>query len=69
MIVKRSLMKQENAIDSIFDNFPPVVENLEHEETYFKHLNEEILRLDAAVQKVRKCARKLSRSAQGKIGS
>ncbi|KAF8939953.1 hypothetical protein BGZ58_008217 [Dissophora ornata] len=64
MIVERSLMKQENTIDSIFDNFPPVVENLEHEETYFKHLNEEILKLDAAVKQVRKCAWKLSRSAQ-----
>ncbi|KAG0330533.1 hypothetical protein BGZ99_000003 [Dissophora globulifera] len=64
IIAERSQTKQENAVDSIFDNFPPVVENLEHEETYFQHLNEEILKLDAAVQRVRKCSRKLSRSAQ-----
>ncbi|KAF9104558.1 hypothetical protein BGX27_010048 [Mortierella sp. AM989] len=63
MIAERSLIKQESALDSIFDNFPPVVENLEHEETYFKHLNDEISNLDKAVQQARKCARKLSRSA------
>ncbi|KAF9354289.1 hypothetical protein BGX26_007893 [Mortierella sp. AD094] len=64
MIAERSSIKQESALDSIFDNFPPVVENLEHEETYFKHLNEEILNLDKAVQQARKHARKLSRSTQ-----
>ncbi|KAF8976244.1 hypothetical protein BGZ46_008424 [Entomortierella lignicola] len=64
MIAERSLVKQESALDSIFDNFSSVVENLEHEETYFKHLNDEIVNLDNAVQYARKCARKLSRSTQ-----
>lgn len=64
--MERSRTKQENAIDSIFDNFPRTVdENLENEETYFKHFNDEILKLNAAIQQVRKFARKLSRSAQG----
>lgn len=65
MIAERSLCKQENSIDSIFDNFPSVVENLEHEETYFKFLNEEIVQLDRAVHNVWVCSRKLNRSAQG----
>ncbi|KAF9173299.1 hypothetical protein BGX21_008109 [Mortierella sp. AD011] len=64
MIAERSSIKQESALDSIFDDFPPVVENLEHEETFFKHLNEEILNLDKAVQQARKHARKLSRCTQ-----
>ncbi|KAG0003572.1 hypothetical protein BGZ79_000538 [Entomortierella chlamydospora] len=64
MIAERSSIKQESALDSIFDDFPPVVENLEHEETFFKHLNEEILNLDRAVQQARKHARKLSRCTQ-----
>ncbi|KAG0282532.1 hypothetical protein BGZ96_000376 [Linnemannia gamsii] len=64
MIAERSLCKQENSIDSIFDNFPSVVENLEHEETYFKFLNEEIVQLDKAVHNVWVCSRKLNRSAQ-----
>lgn len=65
MIAERSQCKQENAIDSIFDNYPSVVENLEHEETYFKFLNEEIVKLDKAVHDVWICSRKLNRSAQG----
>jgi len=65
MITERSKRKQENTIDSIFDNYPPVVENLEHEETYFKFLNEEIIKLDKAVHSVWVCSRKLNRSAQG----
>ncbi|KAG0370765.1 hypothetical protein BC939DRAFT_462796 [Gamsiella multidivaricata] len=64
MITQRSQIKQDNTIDSIFDNFPPAVENLDHEETYFKHLNDEILKLDTAIQQVRKHARNLSRSTQ-----
>ncbi|KAG0269663.1 hypothetical protein BGZ95_001967 [Linnemannia exigua] len=64
MITERSQCKQENTIDSIFDNFPPVVENLEHEETYFRFLNEEIVKLDKAVHNVWVCSRKLNRSAQ-----
>ncbi|KAG0053855.1 hypothetical protein BGZ83_000329 [Gryganskiella cystojenkinii] len=64
MISERSIRKQESNIDSIFDNFPPVVDQLDHEEMYFKHLNEEIVRLEAAVQLARKCSRKLSRSQQ-----
>ncbi|KAG0375340.1 hypothetical protein BGX24_009240 [Mortierella sp. AD032] len=64
MIAERSQCKQENIIDSIFDNYPPVVENLEHEETYFKFLNEEIVKLDKAVHDVLVCSRKLNRSAQ-----
>ena len=67
MISERSIRKQESNIDSIFDNFPPVVDHLDHEEMYFKHLNEEIVRLEAAVQRARKCSRKLSRSQQGKL--
>ncbi|KAF9279791.1 hypothetical protein BGZ88_012549 [Linnemannia elongata] len=64
MIAERSQCKQENSIDSIFDNYPSVVENLEHEETYFKFLNEEIVKLDKAVHDVWICSRKLNRSAQ-----
>lgn len=64
MIAERSQCKQENSIDSIFDNYPSVVENLEHEETYFKFLNEEIVKLDRAVHDVWVCSRKLNRSAQ-----
>ncbi|KAF9981895.1 hypothetical protein BGZ65_003458 [Modicella reniformis] len=64
MIVERSQAKQLNAIDSIFDNFPRTVENLENEETYFRHFNDETLKLEAAIQQVRKYARKLSRSTQ-----
>ncbi|KAF9120348.1 hypothetical protein BGW39_011484 [Mortierella sp. 14UC] len=64
MIAARSQCKQENAIDSIFDNYLSVVENLEHEETYFKFLNEEIVKLDKAVHDVLVCSRKLNRSAQ-----
>ncbi|CAO3570749.1 unnamed protein product [Mortierella alpina] len=60
----RSRRKQDNNLDSIFDDFLPTVENLEHEETYFGFLGEEILNLDRAVQQVRKCSRKLSRSMQ-----
>lgn len=65
MIAERSQCKQENSIDSIFDNYPSIVENLEHEETYFKFLNEEIVKLDKAVHEVWVCSRKLNRSAQG----
>ncbi|KAF9932246.1 hypothetical protein FBU30_008668 [Linnemannia zychae] len=64
IIVERSQLKQENFIDSIFDNFPQEIENLEHEETYFKHLNDEIVKLDKAVRDVWICSRKLNRSAQ-----
>ncbi|KAF9084735.1 hypothetical protein BGX29_002406 [Mortierella sp. GBA35] len=64
MIAERSQCKQENNVDSIFDNHPPVVDNLEHEETYFKFLNEEIVNLDKAVHDVWVCSRKLNRSAQ-----
>ncbi|KAF9155711.1 hypothetical protein BG015_008845 [Linnemannia schmuckeri] len=64
VISERSQCKQENSIDSIFDNYPPVVENLEHEETYFKFLNEEIVKLEKAVHDVWVCSRKLNRSAQ-----
>ncbi|KAF9125050.1 hypothetical protein BGX30_000635 [Mortierella sp. GBA39] len=64
MIAERSQCKQENSIDSIFDNYPSVVENLEHEETYFKFLSEEIVKLDKAVHDVWVCSRKLNRSAQ-----
>ncbi|KAF9384717.1 hypothetical protein CPC16_008327 [Podila verticillata] len=64
MIMGRSQCKQESLVDSIFDNYPPVVDDLEHEEKYFEHLNSEILRLESAVQLVRKCSRKLSRSTQ-----
>ncbi|KAF9080264.1 hypothetical protein BGX23_002385, partial [Mortierella sp. AD031] len=64
MIAERSQCKQENNVDSIFDNHPPVVDNLEHEETYFKFLNEEIVSLDKAVHDVWVCSRKLNRSAQ-----
>ncbi|KAK3818932.1 MAG: hypothetical protein J3Q66DRAFT_179887 [Benniella sp.] len=64
VILERSRTKQLNAIDSIFDNFPRTIENLENEETYFKHFKDEILNLDAAIQQVKRCARKLSRSAQ-----
>ncbi|KAG0200916.1 hypothetical protein BGX28_006163 [Mortierella sp. GBA30] len=64
VISDRSRRKQESTIDSIYDNFAPAVDNLEHEETYFKYLNEEILKLETAVQHVRRCSRKLSRSAQ-----
>ncbi|KAF9326243.1 hypothetical protein BG006_010309 [Podila minutissima] len=64
MITDRSQCKQESLVDSIFDNYPPVVDDLEHEEKYFEHLNSEILKLEGAVQLVRKCSRKLSRSTQ-----
>ncbi|KAF9430973.1 hypothetical protein BGZ76_000634 [Entomortierella beljakovae] len=64
LISERSLIKQASTLDSIFDNFSPVVENLEHEETFFNHLNSEIQSLGSAVQRVRKCARKLSRCTQ-----
>ncbi|KAF9427391.1 hypothetical protein BGZ94_004991 [Podila epigama] len=64
MITERSLCKQESIVDSIFDNFSPVVDDLEHQEMYFEHLNSEILKLEGAVQLVRKCSRRLSRSAQ-----
>ncbi|KAF9950881.1 hypothetical protein BGZ70_001194 [Mortierella alpina] len=64
VISDRSRRKQDNNLDSIFDHFSPIVENLEHEETYFGFLGEEILNLDRAVQQVRKCSRKLSRSMQ-----
>ncbi|KAF9900521.1 hypothetical protein EC991_007212 [Linnemannia zychae] len=62
MIAARSQCKQENTIDSIFDNYPSIVENLEHEETYFKFLNEEIVKLEKAVHDVWVCSRKLNRS-------
>lgn len=65
MITERSQCKQESLVDSIFDNYPPVVDDLEHEEKYFEYLNSEILKLEDAVQLVRKCSRKLSRSTQG----
>ncbi|KAG0033648.1 hypothetical protein BGZ81_007775 [Podila clonocystis] len=64
MITDRSQCKQESLVDSIFDNYPPVVDDLDHEEKYFEHLNSEILKLEGAVQLVRKCSRKLSRSTQ-----
>ncbi|GJJ70340.1 uncharacterized protein EMPS_02689 [Entomortierella parvispora] len=64
MISERSIRKQESHIDSIFDNFPQIVEQLDHEEMYFKYLKEQIVRLEAAVQQARKCSRKLSRSQQ-----
>ncbi|KAG0089856.1 hypothetical protein BGZ93_009639 [Podila epicladia] len=64
MITDRSQCKQDSLVDSIFDNYPPVVDDLEHEEKYFEHLNSEILKLEGAVQLVRKCSRKLSRSTQ-----
>ncbi|KAG0246815.1 hypothetical protein BGX31_008058 [Mortierella sp. GBA43] len=64
MIVERSRTKQVNAIDSIFDNFPRRIENLENEEAYFKHFSDEIVKLDEATQLVRKYARRLSRSTQ-----
>ncbi|KAF9574930.1 hypothetical protein EC968_004931 [Mortierella alpina] len=64
MIADRSRRKQDNNLDSIFDNFSPIVDNLEHEETYFGFLSEEILNLEKAVLEVRKCSRKLSRSMQ-----
>ncbi|KAF9536615.1 hypothetical protein EC957_010312, partial [Mortierella hygrophila] len=57
-------LQQENSIDSIFDNYPSVVENLEHEETYFMFLNEEVVKLDKAAHDVWVCSRKLIRSAQ-----
>ncbi|KAF9282795.1 hypothetical protein BGZ68_005753 [Mortierella alpina] len=64
VISDRSRCKQDNNLDSIFDNFSPVVDNLEHEETYFRFLSEEIMNLEKAVQQVRKCSRKLSRATQ-----
>jgi len=66
MISERSVRKQESHIDSIFDNLPQIVEQLDHEEMYFKYLKEQIVRLEMAVQQARKCSRKLSRSQQGK---
>ncbi|KAF9536118.1 hypothetical protein EC957_000299, partial [Mortierella hygrophila] len=42
----------------------PELQNLEHEETYFMFLNEEVVKLDKAVHDVWVCSRKLIRSAQ-----
>ncbi|KAF9985116.1 hypothetical protein BGZ75_003351 [Mortierella antarctica] len=64
VISDRSRRKQDNNLDSIFDDFSPIVDNLEHEEIYFGFLSQEILNLEKAVQQVRKCSRKLSRSMQ-----
>ncbi|KAG0333793.1 hypothetical protein BG004_000692 [Podila humilis] len=64
MITNRSQCKQESLVDSIFDNFPRTVDDLKHEAMYFEHLNSEVLKLESAVQLVRKCSRKLSRSTE-----
>ncbi|KAF9281516.1 hypothetical protein BGZ74_002329 [Mortierella antarctica] len=52
MITDRSQYKQDSLVDSIFDNFPPVVDDLEHEEKYFEHLNSEILKLEDVPQQL-----------------
>ncbi|KAG0016270.1 hypothetical protein BGZ82_001139 [Podila clonocystis] len=52
MITDRSQCKQESLVDSIFDNYPPVVDDLDHEEKYFEHLNSEILKLEDVPQQL-----------------
>ncbi|KAG0335564.1 hypothetical protein BG000_007425 [Podila horticola] len=52
MITDRSQCKQESLVDSIFDNYPPAVDDLEHEEKYFEHLNSEILKLEDVPQQL-----------------